>query len=75
MDLLRGEERIYCTLESALSLTLTVNCAHLSSEIIDLPASLKRIEGDPPLVWIENLSEWLSECFTQGRLPSELGLP
>lgn len=75
VDLLRGEERIYCTLESALSLTLTVNCAHLSSEIIDFPASLKRIEGNPSLVWIENLSECLNECFKQGRLPSELGLP
>lgn len=75
VDFLRGKERIYCTLESALSLTLAVNCAHLSSEIVDFPANLRRIEGDPPLVWVENLSEWFSECFTQGKLPNELGLP
>lgn len=75
VDLLKGEKKTYCTLESALSLTLTVNCAHLSSEVVDFPKNLKRIEGDPPLVWIEDLSKWIRECFNQGKLPSELNLP
>lgn len=72
--LLRGEERIYCTLESALSLTMTINCAHLSSPISNFPETLKRREGEPPLIWIENLEEQLTTCFISEKLPSELQL-
>jgi predicted dehydrogenase len=75
VDIIRGEEKVYCTLESALSLTRAINCAHLSSEIHDLPVNLKRSDGEPPLVWIEGLDEVLKECFRLDKLPSELRLP
>ncbi|MGB9829120.1 Gfo/Idh/MocA family protein [Thermotoga caldifontis] len=73
VSILKGEERIYCTLESALSLTATINCAHLSSAIRDFPQNLKKSEGEPVLIWVDGLEERLKECFDSEKLPSELG--
>lgn len=75
IDAVRGKEEIICTLESAMAHTLVINGAHESMpNIKDFPEELKRVEGTPPLVWVEGLSEIMKKAYETEKLFSEMGV-
>ncbi len=40
----------------------------------DFPEELKRVEGTPPLVWMEGLSEIMKKAYETEKLFSEMGV-
>lgn len=75
IDAVRGKEETICTLESAMMHTLVINGAHESMpKIKDFPTDLKRVEGTPPLVWVEGLSELMKKSYAMEKLFSEMGV-
>lgn len=75
IDVIRGRGGMICTLESAMTHTVVINGAHESMpEISDFPIELKRMEGTPPLIWVEGLSEIMRRAYADEKLFSEMGV-
>jgi predicted dehydrogenase len=76
VDAVRGQKEFICTLESAMAHTIAINGAHISMrEIQNFPDEMKRVEGNPPLIWVEGLKEAMEEAYRKEKIFSELGLP
>jgi hypothetical protein len=76
VDAVRGQKEFICTLESAMAHTIAINEAHVSmKEIQDFPTELKRVEGEPPLIWVEGLKEAMERAYEEEKIFSELNLP
>ncbi|MGC8971868.1 MAG: Gfo/Idh/MocA family protein [bacterium] len=75
IDAIRGEDIIYCPIESAMAHTLTINGAQESTpDITEFPEKLIKREGEPELIWVEGLEEALKYCYREEALPSEIGI-
>lgn len=71
-------EPFACGIEAASSQTLALNGAQDSMpDIVDFPKSQIRVTGEPndTCTWAEGLFETFDECYDQGVLPSEMGVP
>ncbi|PLV57313.1 Gfo/Idh/MocA family protein [Thermotoga sp. SG1] len=76
VEVARGKEEFICTLESAMAHTIAINGAHISMKgIQDFPDEMKRVEGNPPLIWVEGLKEAMEKAYKNEKIFSELGLP
>ncbi|MBD3419740.1 MAG: gfo/Idh/MocA family oxidoreductase [Chitinivibrionales bacterium] len=76
VDAIRTGGDATCTVEAALCQTLCANGCHESvPDIIDVPPRLvkERERDGVRWRWIDGIDTLLTECFSRGRLPSELG--
>ena len=74
----RGRTRIVCGPEAATSMTLAVNGIQESMpRIIDFPKNLlkRKNENDREFLFVENLDNYLIQCYRERTLPSELDIP
>jgi len=62
---------VVCGIEAASSLTITVNAAQESSEIVDFPKDMVELDQGRDLVWVHGIGDILKMCYGSGKLPYE----
>jgi predicted dehydrogenase len=78
LESIRQDRPVLCGPEAAGAQTACIYAAQLSAPIIvDFPADLVVVEGDPGerRTSVKDLDLSLDKCYEQGRLPSEIGIP
>lgn len=72
----RGEGGIACGIEAARAQTLCMNGLQEASPIGAFPEGAVRVEGEPGSrrTWVKGLVEQWVHCYSERRLPSELGI-
>ena len=63
-----------CSLEASAPQLITINAAQENTKIIDFPEKVINYDQDKELIWIENLSEVLNNCYKEFKSPGEIDI-
>ncbi len=75
VEAVRGENTIRCPIEAAFSHTLCIDGMHRSATVSNFPDTYKRLDSEREIVWVEELSQVLHQCYNNYKLPAELDVP
>ncbi len=77
---IRGEEVIPCDIKTARPQLITINAVSEHYRIVDFPEKvlvrqpLKEPGLDTTLIYVKGIKEVLNKCYSEEKLPSELGV-
>jgi len=71
---IRGESKITCPIEAAMSHVFCIDGMHRSADVIEFPASIKHFDINNQIIWVKELSDLLLQCYDDLSFPSGIGV-